>query len=51
MVGERVGYGGAAALGAGTVIVLKVDGGAAEEALDTGAVAEGAALEGALEVG
>ena len=39
------------ALDAGTVCVLKVDGGAAEEALDAGTVAEGAVLELATEVG
>ena len=42
---------GGAALEAGTVCVLKVDGGAAEEALDAGVVAEGAALEAVVEVG
>jgi hypothetical protein len=39
------------ALEAGTVSVLKVDSGAAEEALDAETVAEGAALEEAAEVG
>jgi hypothetical protein len=42
---------GGAALETGTVCVLKVDGGAAEEALDAGTVAEGAALEAGLEGG
>lgn len=50
-VGERVGYADGVALEAGTVSVLKVDGGAAEEALDAGTVAEGAALEAVEEVG
>lgn len=40
------------ALEAGTVCVLNVDGGIAEEALDAGNVPEGAALEpAAVEVG
>ena len=38
-------------LEAGMVIVLNVDSEAAEEALEAGAVAEGAALEAAGEVG
>ena len=42
---------GAVVLEAGTVCVLNVDGGASEEALDAGTVAEGAALEAAVEVG
>jgi hypothetical protein len=47
--GERVGYGGAAAvaLEAGTVIVWK-DGVGKESAVDAGAVAEAAALEVAM---
>jgi hypothetical protein len=49
-VGERVGYADGVALEAGTVNVLKVDGGAAEEALDAGTVAEGAALKAVEEV-
>ena len=51
LVGEAVGYGGAEALDAGIVIVLKVDDPTTEEALEADSVAEEAALEAVLESG